>query len=214
MRVAAAVVATVVAASVAGCASASTRRTVEGQTSAAVSNRKQFLGGGPTAGRSWRHGLLSLAPPSQGQFPKVSAETVYQGSQSGCVSALKRPSRQPVIEYGDYTDLDYGTVQSNGTVKPIYDGKLVWLCMYLGVPAGDIQLTRGGSAAAPNTGSASQSAPSVETGLSDVIVVVDPETGRALDLRTEPSTIRDATFIPSSSANLRPVIGIPASATS
>ncbi len=159
-------------------------------------------------GMSWKIGIMSLAPPPTNTSPAVSASQAYGAFQSSYYYDYfaTKGYASPHLEYGLYTDLEYGTRNLDGSITPFYDQRPCWIVLYLGV---DYQNPTTLGPAVPDTDRTSNStSTTIQTSIArqrDIVIVIDATTGKALDAKVVPTTSRDATYVPATSANTTPL---------
>ena len=159
-------------------------------------------------GMSWKNGIMSLAPPSTSAAPAVSASQAYNAFQSSYYYGYfaTKGYVNPRLEYGLYTDLEYGIRNSDGSISPFYNQRPCWLVLYLNVDYKNP--TTLGPAVPDSDATSNSTTTTVQTGTAqyrDIVVVIDATTGKALDAKVVPTTSRDAAYVPATSADTAPL---------
>jgi hypothetical protein len=130
-----------------------------------------------TAPRTYRGGLIELAPPQIATRPRITVTEAFANRRG---YAWKTEPPTPHLVLAVATVADYLASKSDGTVTPIIDHRLVWVVMYTDVPADDIGGV-GNTRAVPGTTFPTTTAAAVAkaTGYT-VLSFVDAATGKAL----------------------------------
>ena len=78
-----------------------------------------------------RQGTISVSPASPSAGPQVSQQAAVQAwLNTGVLPGTADNTQPSLVLYGNLTDTDYSTIQSNGTATPDYTQYLVWVIEY------------------------------------------------------------------------------------